>query len=95
MGSVRMTLGRGSAGLMDESRVLTRMIDRIAFASDASLYRLIPRAVVQPMNSEEVRKTLPVQPRAKDPVDVSRRWNESLRAGDYGRHPGGHWPPLA
>jgi len=42
--------------LLDESRVLTRMIDRIAFASDASLYRLIPRAVVQPMNSEEVRK---------------------------------------
>ncbi len=32
------------------------MIDRIAFASDASLYRLIPRAVVQPILLEEVRK---------------------------------------
>jgi len=37
-------------------RILTRPIDRIAFASDASLYRLIPRAVVQPVNSDEVRK---------------------------------------
>jgi D-lactate dehydrogenase len=42
--------------LIDPSRVLMRMIDRIAFASDASLYRLIPRAVVQPMNTEEVSK---------------------------------------
>ena len=41
---------------MDISRVFTRMIDRIAFASDASLYRLIPRAVVQPINSEEIKK---------------------------------------
>ena len=42
---------------IDESRVLTRLIDRIAFASDASLYRLIPRAVVQPLNAEEVRSS--------------------------------------
>ncbi|MGA8939529.1 MAG: hypothetical protein WB439_10225, partial [Acidobacteriaceae bacterium] len=31
---------------IDPLRVLARPIDRIAFASDASLYRLIPRAVV-------------------------------------------------
>ena len=41
---------------MDPSRILTRPIERIAFASDASLYRLIPKAVVQPINSEEVRR---------------------------------------
>jgi len=41
---------------IEPSRILARPIDRIAFASDASLYRLIPRAVVQPVNSEEVRR---------------------------------------
>ena len=49
-------LGAQLRGLMDGSRVLMRAIDRVAFASDASLYRLIPRAVVQPMNAEEVRR---------------------------------------
>jgi D-lactate dehydrogenase len=41
---------------IDPARILIRPIDRIAFASDASLYRLIPRAVVQPINSSEVRQ---------------------------------------
>lgn len=41
---------------IDPSRILTRPIDRIAFASDGSLYRLIPRAIVQPVNKEEVRR---------------------------------------
>src|SRR5450755_1717690 len=40
---------------IDGARILTREIDRIAFASDASFYRLIPRAVVQPSDAEEVR----------------------------------------
>jgi D-lactate dehydrogenase len=43
-------------GPIDSSRILDRMIDRIAFASDASLYRLIPQVVVQPIHSEEIRK---------------------------------------
>lgn len=37
------------------ARVLTRWIDRVAYASDASLYTLLPRAVVRPVTSEEVR----------------------------------------
>ncbi len=41
---------------IESSRVLTRSIDRIAFASDGSLYRLIPQAVVQPVSREEVRR---------------------------------------
>jgi len=61
-------LGPQLKGLMDESRVLTRMIDRIAFASDASLYRLIPRAVVQPMNSEEVRRLFQFSRERKIPM---------------------------
>lgn len=39
----------------DRERALTRPIDRIAYASDASFYRLIPRAVVQPRTVEEVQ----------------------------------------
>lgn len=48
-------IGQRLAAFIERSRILTRPIDRIAFASDASLYRLIPRAVVQPVNCEEVR----------------------------------------
>lgn len=40
---------------MESSRILTRAIDRIAFASDASFYRQIPQVVVQPVNIQEVR----------------------------------------
>ncbi|HWT83846.1 MAG TPA: FAD-binding oxidoreductase, partial [Candidatus Methylomirabilis sp.] len=36
-------------------RVLTRPIDRIAYASDASFYRLIPKAVVLPRSIREVQ----------------------------------------
>jgi D-lactate dehydrogenase len=35
--------------------VLTRPVERIAYASDASFYRLIPRAVVQPASIDDVR----------------------------------------
>ncbi len=41
--------------LIDAKRVLTRPIDRIAYASDASFYRLIPRAVVLAKGVEEIR----------------------------------------
>ena len=40
---------------IDPERILIRPIDRIAFASDASFYRLIPRAVVQPTTTEEIK----------------------------------------
>ncbi len=36
-------------------RVLTRPLERIAYANDASIYRLIPQAVVQPVSIEEVQ----------------------------------------
>src|SRR5512133_3201007 len=40
---------------LDPKRVLTRPLERIAYASDASFYRLIPQAVVQPISLDEVR----------------------------------------
>ncbi len=41
--------------IVGPGRVLTRPIHRIAYASDASFYRLIPQAVVQARTLEEVR----------------------------------------
>src|ERR1035441_4999887 len=42
--------------IVDERRVLVRPIDVIAYASDASFYRLIPKAVVQAASEEEVAR---------------------------------------
>ena len=35
--------------------MLVRPLDRVAYASDASIYRLVPRAVVQPKSEAEIR----------------------------------------
>jgi D-lactate dehydrogenase len=42
--------------ILAPDRVLTRTIDRIAYANDASVYRLVPRGVVQPTSTDEVRE---------------------------------------
>ncbi len=49
---LRSMLGK----IVDERRVLVRPIDVIAYASDASFYRLIPKAVVQAASEEEVAR---------------------------------------
>ena len=43
------------ARVVDPARVLARPIDRIAFAADASFYRLIPQAVVLARGIEEIQ----------------------------------------
>ncbi len=43
------------ARILDRERVLTRPIELIAHASDASFYRLIPQAVVLPRSIAEVQ----------------------------------------
>jgi D-lactate dehydrogenase len=42
-------------GLIPSNRVLVRPIDLIAWASDASFYRLIPKAVIQTKTVDEIR----------------------------------------
>jgi D-lactate dehydrogenase len=49
-------LRRSLEAILPPERVLTRTIDRIAFANDASVYRLVPRGVVQPRSIEEVQE---------------------------------------
>jgi D-lactate dehydrogenase len=43
------------SNVIDGQRILTRPIELIAWASDASLYRLIPKAVVQTKSIAEIR----------------------------------------
>ncbi len=45
----------GLAAAIDSGRILIRPIELIAYASDASFYRLIPKAVVQTKGLEEIR----------------------------------------
>ena len=55
IGGAPMILREELCKIVDPERVLTRRIDRIAFANDASVYRLVPRAVVLPETIDEIR----------------------------------------
>jgi D-lactate dehydrogenase len=55
-------------GLLGEDRVLTRAIDLIRYASDASPYRLLPRAIVMARDAEDISKVLDYARAGKVPV---------------------------
>src|SRR6478735_652159 len=40
--------------IIPENRIRSRYIDLVSFASDAGFYHLVPKAVVQPLNEEEI-----------------------------------------
>jgi D-lactate dehydrogenase len=54
--------------LLGEDRVLTRVIDLIRYASDASPYRLLPRAVVMARDADDVAKVIAYGRRSGTPV---------------------------
>ncbi len=54
--------------IVEPERILARPIDLIAHASDASFYRLIPRAVVQPQTIEEIRGLFRVSHQSRIPL---------------------------
>lgn len=54
--------------VLPPDRLLTRPIDRAAFASDASLYRLVPQAVAFPASIDEVRGLLAAARTCRLPV---------------------------
>src|ERR671937_292453 len=60
-------------GLLGQDRVLTRVIDLVRYASDASPYRLLPKAVVMAHDAGDVAKVLSYGRRTRTPV--------TLRAG--------------
>jgi D-lactate dehydrogenase len=55
-------------GLLGADRVLTRVIDLIRYASDASPYRLIPKAVVMARDARDVGKVLDYSRASEVPV---------------------------
>ena len=56
-------------GLLGEERLLTRAIDLIRYASDASPYRLLPRSVVMARSVDDVTKVLAYARRTRTPVN--------------------------
>ena len=63
-----MELSVELSDIIAPERVLTRPIDLIAYASDASVYRLIPQAVVQPDSVEEVRALFDLSRQSRVPL---------------------------
>jgi len=49
-----MDIGKLLEDILPASRIKTRLIDLVSYASDAGFYRLIPKAIVQPVNEAEV-----------------------------------------
>src|SRR3954454_21074522 len=64
-------------GLLGEDRVLTRVIDLVRYASDASPYRLLPKAVVMARDANDVGKVL-AYGRSKDIPVTFRAGGTSL-----------------
>src|SRR5215831_17056735 len=49
-------LSKKLESILPADRIKARLIDRYAYASDASHFYLVPKAVVQPVNVEEIQK---------------------------------------
>ena len=54
--------------IIHPTRVHTRLIDRIAYANDASYFRLVPQAVVQPDSVSEIQSLFQFTQRNKIPM---------------------------
>jgi len=50
-----MEIKKQLSAFIPEERILTKPIDRYAYANDASYFRLIPQAVIQPASVQEIR----------------------------------------
>ncbi len=54
--------------ILPEKRIHTRLIDRIAYANDASYFRLVPQAVVQPDSINEIRALFKLSQEQRTPM---------------------------
>ena len=61
-------LERSLGRFIPRERLLTRPIDLVAFASDASFYRLMPRVVVLADGVEEIRALFEVSRQCRIPL---------------------------
>lgn len=58
-------------------RIKTRLIDRVSFASDAGFYYMVPEAVVQPIDEEEIKALFAYSQKHRIPI-VFRTGGTSL-----------------
>jgi len=71
-------------GALPASRILSRPIDRLARASDASMYRIVPEVVVRPRDASDVRTILDIARALKQPITY-RAAGTSLSGQAVGR----------
>jgi len=67
-GVLQMSIGTVLSRSIAPERVLTRPVELAAYSTDASLYRIVPRAVVRPRNAEDVKALLAFAHREKMPL---------------------------
>ncbi len=53
---------------LTSDKVHTRLIDRLAYAHDASIYRVVPEAVVRPADANDVIELLKYGNDTKTPI---------------------------
>ncbi|MHB8778656.1 MAG: FAD-binding oxidoreductase, partial [Anaerolineales bacterium] len=63
-----MSLSSSLSSILPSSRVHTRLIDRLAYANDASYFRLVPQAVVQPNSISEIQSLFKFTQQNKIPM---------------------------
>ena len=56
------------SNVLPEARIKTRLIDRIAYANDASYFRLVPQAVVQPNSVGEIQSLFKLSHQTRIPI---------------------------
>ncbi|WP_461452382.1 FAD-binding and (Fe-S)-binding domain-containing protein [Mucilaginibacter sp.] len=49
-----MDINNQLQAILPSSRIKTRLIDLVSYAADAGFYRLVPKAVVQPLDEDEI-----------------------------------------
>jgi D-lactate dehydrogenase len=64
-GEIRDGLENRLLAILPRERIKARLIDRYAYASDASHFYLIPKAIVQPVSIEEIQKVFEFSHREK------------------------------
>ena len=68
---------RGLSKIIPSSRIRSKLFDRVTYASDAGFYYLVPKAVVQPVSEEEIRRLFHYAQKKKLPL-VFRAGGTSL-----------------
>src|SRR5688500_6882818 len=63
-----MDIGKLLENILPKERIKCRLVDLVAYASDAGFYYLRPKAVVRPINEEEIIAILKFSHEYKIPV---------------------------